>query len=395
MKNAVKMASVLTAFVLAVSLGACGAKQNQTADQSKPKHTGSSAADSSAGSAKDKTAGGSERGTRTVTDALGREVEIPSVVDAIVPLGNAPRMVAYLGVADMVVGIGECETADSPIKAYAYVNEKNWSGLPNCGTDAMGETAYYPEEIITAAPDVILCTYTEDAANDIQKQTGIPVVAVSQGTLFDEDYDEALRILGEVCGVSDRAEELIAYIKQCLEDLETRTESIPDENKPSVLGAAATFKGSHGIEGVYSNYPVFAEIAAKDMAVGISDTVGGLLVDKEQILSWNPDMIFLDYSGVELVREDYAENPDYYQQLKAFTDGNVYQWPNSTWHWSNVEIPLVSAYYTAMLLYPDAFSDVDFEEKASEIFDMFLGEPDYLSVLEDAGAGYGKVTFGE
>ena len=142
MKNAVKMASVLTAFVLAVSLGACGAKQNQTADQSKPKHTGSSAADSSAGSAKDKTAGGSERGTRTVTDALGREVEIPSVVDAIVPLGNAPRMVAYLGVADMVVGIGECETADSPIKAYAYVNEKNWSGLPNCGTDAMGETAY-------------------------------------------------------------------------------------------------------------------------------------------------------------------------------------------------------------------------------------------------------------
>ena len=46
MKNAVKMASVLTAFVLAVSLGACGAKQNQTADQSKPKHTGSSAADS-------------------------------------------------------------------------------------------------------------------------------------------------------------------------------------------------------------------------------------------------------------------------------------------------------------------------------------------------------------
>ena len=64
-----------------------------------------------------------------MTDALGREVEIPSVVDAIVPLGNAPRMVAYLGVADMVVGIGECETADSPLKAYAYVNEKNWSCL--------------------------------------------------------------------------------------------------------------------------------------------------------------------------------------------------------------------------------------------------------------------------
>ena len=47
------------------------------------------------------------------------------------------------------------------------------------------------------------------------------------------------------------------------------------------------------------------------------------------------------------------------------------------------------------LLYPDAFADVDFEAKAAEIFDMFLGEPDYLSVLEEAGAGYGKVMLGE
>ena len=43
-----------------------------------------------------------------------------------------------------------------------------------------------------------------------------------------------------------------------------------------------------------------------------------------------------------------------------------------------------------------ASSETDFfEAKASEIFDMFLGEPDYLSVLEAAGVGYGKITLGE
>ena len=60
-----------------------------------------------------------------------------------------------------------------------------------------------------------------------------------------------------------------------------------------------------------------------------------------------------------------------------------------------MEIPLVSAYYVGSLLYPEAFEDVNFEEKASEIFDTFLGEPEYLSVLEEAGAGYGKITLGE
>ncbi|WP_157677375.1 hypothetical protein [Dehalobacterium formicoaceticum] len=103
----------------------------------------------------------------------------------------------------------------------------------------------------------------------------------------------------------------------------------------------------------------------------------------------------MDFSGVELVKNDYAENPDYYAQLKAVTNGNVYQWPNSTWHWSNVEIPLVSAYYLSFMLYPEAFSDIVFEEKAREIFEFFLGEADYLSTLESVGAGYGKVVLGE
>ncbi len=375
--------SIALILVLAIALclfAACGAPAKAPSESEKPSEAVST----------DKPAE-----TRTIIDNLGREVEIPTEVKTIVPLGNTPRMVAYLGIADMVVGIGECEKADSPIKAYAYVNEKNWTGLPNVGTDAMGETAYYPEVIIEANPDVILCTYAKDVVEDIAKQTGIPVISVSQGTLFAEDYEQSLRILGDVCGVSDRAEEIISYINSCLEDLSTRTADVPDDKKPTVLAAAATFSGSHGIEGVYSNYPVFKIIAANDVAVGISEKVGGVLVDREKIIEWNPDMIFLDFSGSELVKTDYAANPQFYAQLKAVKDGNVYMWPNSTWHWSNVEMPLVSAYYTGKLLYPDKFEDVDFEKKASEIFEFFLGDPSFLSVLEQAGAGYGKIELGK
>ena len=332
--------------------------------------------------------------SRTIIDAVGREVTIPTTVDTIVPLGNTPRMVVYLGLADRVVGIPECCVAESPIMAAGYVHREAWDALPRCGTDAMGETAYYAEEIMLAHPDVILCTYTADVADNLQAQTGIPTVAVSQGTLFGDDYDESLRLLGDVCGVTDRAEAVITYIDDCLEDLSSRTEGVADSDKPTVLAAGATFKGGHSIDGVYLNYPVFSILHARDVAVDVElETVaGGVLVDREQILSWDPEMIFFDSGSMELIRNDYAESPGYFQHLQAVANGRLYQWPNSTWHWSNVEIPLVTAYFTGTLLYPEQFADVNFEEKASEIFDFFLGEPDYLQVLAEAGAGYGPMT---
>ena len=335
--------------------------------------------------------------TRVMTDMLNRKVEIPAEVKTIVPLGNTPRMISYLGLADRVVGIEECELATSPIQAYAYPHVEQWSKLPNCGTNAMGETAYYPEQIMLAAPDVIFSTDTADVADQLQQQTGIPVVCVSQGTLFGKDYEESLRMLADVCGVTDRAETLITFLNDCLEDLSTRAATVSDEGKPTVLGAGATFKGGHSIDGVYTNYAVFEILAANDVAEEIAgqDYSSGVMVDREQILAWDPDIIFFDSGSMGLVNADYAENPGYFEQLRAVQNGKLYQWPNSTWHWSNVEIPLVSAYYVGTLLYPEAFADVDFEAKASEIFEMFLGQPAYLSVLEEAGAGYGSITLGE
>ena len=386
-----KIIAMLLAMIMLFAMTACGAEKNTPPqDSAKPTLSGQPAES-------EQPSDTGEPETRIVTDALGREVEIPANVKTIVPLGNTPRMISYLGLADMAVGIEECEIASSPIQAYAYPHVDKWSTLPNCGTNAMGETAYYPEQIIIADPDVILTTDNSDVADNLQTQTGIPVVCVYQGTLFGDDYDQSLRILADVCGVSDRAEALIKFIDDSLADLEERAASVPDEGKPTVLGAGATFKGSHSIDGVYTNYSVFEVLAANDVAEEIAGQSGssGVMVDREQILAWDPEIIFFDSGSMGLINTDYAENPAYFEQLQAVQNGNLYQWPNSTWHWSNVEIPLVSAYYVGTLLYPEAFADIDFEAKASEIFDMFLGQPDYLSVLKDAGAGYGKVTLGE
>lgn len=333
--------------------------------------------------------------TQIVMDSLGREVEVPLEVNRIVALSNVPRMVVFLGLADKVVGYSGMEPDKvTPQTAYAYAVKDIWADVPIVGTDAGGNTDYYPEQIIAVQPDVILCGYAQEAAEQLYAQTGIPVVSVAMGKLFQEDYNEALRLIAKVCGVEDRAEEVINYINTCLEDLDSRTRDIPDDEKPSCLSAAATFKGAHGVEGVRVNDQVLAAVNAKDVTAGQAEGEKSMEVDLEQILAWNPDFIFCDYGGVKLVQNNAAENPDFYAQLTAYNENRIYQYPSSTSYYSNVEIPLANSYFVGKLLFPERFADIDVTEKANEIFKFFLGVDNYMEILEDSGSGYTMVDFG-
>lgn len=376
-----KLASLLLILGILLSLCACGA-----ANQPAP----TAAAETTAEPTEEPAA---EPETRIVVDGLGREIEVPAKVETIVTLGNASRMATYLGLADKMITVTSGDNNDSVVMAYGYYNHDIWADLPVCSSGGYGEIN--PEVIIEASPDVILCTFEEDIVANIEEQLGRKVVAAPQGTLFAEDYEHALRVFGEACGVSDRAETVIAFIQECLADLDSRTSSIADDSKPTALCAAATFRGGHGIAGVYANNAVFATVNAKDVTVGYIDAQKGVEVDKEQVLEWNPDLIVLDASNLGLVENEYAEDPAFFESLNAVKNGELYQWPNSTSNYTNVEIPLVNAYYIGSVMFPEAFADVDFETKAEEIFRFFLGHDGYLSVLNNAGMGYGSVVLGK
>lgn len=376
MKKMKKIVALALAALLCLSLAAC-------AEETTPAETPAEAP-----------AAEPAAETRVVVDALGRQVELPTNVERIVPLGNTPRMITFLGLADKVVGVGgmDLETV-TPQTAYAYATKELWKDLPMVGTDSAGNTDYYPEQIIAVQPDVILCSYTEDIVNDLEAKTGVPVVAVSMGTLFADDYDQALLILGEACGVKDRAEEVVQFIDDCLADLDARTANIPDEEKPTVLSAAATFKGVHGIEGVRLQDSVLDAVNANNIAAQEGGP-SAATVDREQILAWDPDYIFCDFGGVGLVQEDEAADPDFYAQLTAYQNGNIYQHPSTTSYFSNLEIPLVNCYFIGSILYPEQFADVDIEAKAEEIFSYLLGYENFMGELKATGSDYGPIDFG-
>lgn len=333
-----------------------------------------------------------ESATRIITDSTGRDVEIPSRVESIVCVGvGALRYSCYMDAADLVVGVEDYEVKEGMSRLYNYVNFDKFKDLPVTGTN--GEPNI--EEIITAGPQVIvMSSYASADADDLQAKSGIPVVMVpGSDTTLDDNAYETIRIMGELYGKEDRAQELTAYLKGIQKDLDDRTADIPEEDKPSVYVAGVSFKGAHGFEGTEAYYGPFELIHANNLA-NTTDQTGAFDIDLEQVLTWDPEIIFLDFNGMSLINEDYADNPDYYQNLTAVKEGKVYSQISFRSSASNLETALADAYYAACIMYPEQFSDIDPVEKAGEIFTALLGTNPYED-LKEAGYEFRQITIGE
>ena len=338
------------------------------------------------------TGGANTQNTRIITDAAGRQVQVPEKVESIICVGvGALRYTCYVGAADLVVGVEDYEVKPGMSRLYNYVNFDKFKDLPVIGTNGQP----YTEEIINLAPDVIVMSKSASVeADDLQAKTGTTVVVVpGSDTTLDQDTYDTIRILGELYGMETRAKELMAYLKNIQKDLDDRTKDIPDSEKPSVYVGGVSFKGHHGFEGTEAGYGPFAMIHAKNLA----DTTGqngAFNIDLEQVLSWDPDIIFVDFNGMRLIKEDYAKNPNYYNSLTAVQEGKVYSQISFRSSASNLETALADAYYAACVMYPEQFKDVDPVAKAEEIFEKLLGVNPYAD-LKEAGYEFRPIKIGQ
>ena len=337
-------------------------------------------------------AGNNNGNTRTITDGAGRQVEVPETVESIVCVGvGALRYTCYVGVQDLVIGVEDYEVKPGMSRLYNYVNFDKFKDLPVIGTNGQP----YTEEIINLAPDVIVMSKSASVeADDLQSKTGTPVVVVpGSDTTLDQDAYDTIRILGELYGMQTRAAELTNYLNGIQKDLDDRTNDIPESSKPSVYVGGVSFKGHHGFEGTEAGYGPFQLIGAKNLADTTGQT-GAFDIDLEQVLFWDPDIIFLDFNGMSLIKEDYTKNPDYYHALTAVQEGKVYSQISFRSSASNLETALADAYYAACILYPQQFTDVDPVAKAGEIFETLLGANPYED-LKESGYEFRPIQIGE
>jgi len=339
-------------------------------------------------------------GTIEITDMAGRAVSVPQDVDEIVGIeAGALRLITYLDAVDKVVGVEEVEKSGSPhavrkepvFMTYNLAHPE-LAKLPSIGPIHGGDA----ELIVAQHPDVIFWTYAAAGnANNLQKKTGIPVVVIDYVSPNTEEQRatlyEALRLMGKVLGKEERAEELVRYMEGVIQDLNDRTEDIPEGKRPKVYLGGIGFKGAHGIISTDPAYAPFQFVNAKNVAGDMPlehAMVSHAMVSREKILEWNPEVLFVDEVGSLLVMKDLKGKE--YQVLDAIKNDKIYGVLPFNFYATNYTTVLADAYYIGEILYPEKFNDIDAEKKADEIYKKFLGKSIYKEMKEEFG-GFKKI----
>lgn len=319
--------------------------------------------------------------TGTVKDMQGREVILPGKIERITGVRpGALRLLAYMGVTDKIVGIEQVEKGgdDRPyMKAYPELLKLSLIG-PR-GGDA--------ELIVNTHPDAIFMTYASAADADVlQVKTGIPVVVLEypeMGTTIEQLY-ASLELLGKILHREERADSLVAYIRSTIRDLHERTANIAESDKPSAYIGGIAHGRTRNITSTHPDYPPFVFVNARNVAGKMdrmhTSSLAGAYIDTEQLLLWNPDVIFIDESGLDLAKEDLK--PDgLLTDLAAVQTNRVYTLLTYNSYAANYDIALIDSWFIGKTLYPESFADVTVEEKADEILEMFLGKSVFREMI--------------
>ncbi|MBO4695912.1 MAG: ABC transporter substrate-binding protein [Lachnospiraceae bacterium] len=301
--------------------------------------------------------------TRTFTDSVGREVEIPYTLEKVAVSGPLAQIVLFALCPDKLAGIaGEWDKTAEKYLATEYYN------LPVLGQLYGGKGELNLETLLNSGAQVVIDvgepkkTIAEDL-DGLQAQTGIPFVHV---TATISTMGDAYRKLGELLGMQDEAEALAVYC----ENVYSRTLEIADSaEKRNLLYIA----GDQGLN-VIANGSYHAEVIdllSNNLAVVDSPSSKGTgnEVDMEQILLWNPDVILFAPGSIYSSVKDMPE----WQAVKAVQTGEYYEVPFGPYNWMGFPPSaqrLLGMMWMSKLLYPEK-AGYDLYDEVREYYRLF------------------------
>ena len=324
---------------------------------------------------------------RTIEDMDKRTVCVPDNVQSIYCSGaGCLRLLTYLQAQDRAVAVDDLEKREQSLEArpYALANP----GLKDLPLGGGFRGRDNPELLLSLKPqpEVIFKTFPRMGmdADTLQKKTGIPVVSLHYGDLGTnrELVYQALQLMGRVLGKSSRAEEVISFFDAHIQRLAQKCAQIPESEQPTVFVGGVAFKGPHGFQSTEPGYPAFEFIPAVNLAARSSPAGPELrhsIVAKEQIMMWDPEILFLDLATLQMGQESGGlhelQHDPAYRALTAVRKGRVYGLLPYNWYATNFGSVLANAYFIGSVLYPQRFADVQVTEKAEDIFSFLVQDP--------------------
>ena len=318
--------------------------------------------------------------TKIFTDSLGREVEVPARITKVAVSGPFAQIVLFAICPDLLVG-----TANGWDESAAeYIDEKYYN-LPELGHLYGGKGDLNPESLLVSGAEVVIDVgEPKDSAKEdldaLQEQTGIPFVHVT-ATL--STFADTYRMLGELLGMEEEAEEIAAYLEKIYDKTREISESVEKVNLLYITGEEGL-----GVIAKDSYHSEVIDLLSNNLAVvdEPSSKGTGNEVDMEQILNWNPDVVLVATESVY----DSIGGDETWQQITAIKNGAYYEVPEGPYNWMGFP-PSVQRYlgmlWMAKLLYPEE-ADYDLYEEVAEYYRLFyhceLTEEQYENLVANS-----------
>lgn len=310
----------------------------------------------------------------TVTDALGREVQLPAPPQRIVIGGRANFMLSnalYL-FPNMPPRVLALTRASQQAVAFLRLLDPEAEAKTRFVSDSPAE------DLAAAQPDLVLLkSYMRESVGVTLEQLGIPVIYLDLET--PEQYDRDLATLGKALDQADRAEELRAYYRDILNRVAQGTAGLTDAQKPRVLllQYAAT-----GNEVAFKVPPAqWIQTTLVRLAGGepiwleASQGGGWAVVTLEQIAAWNPDQIYIiNYTGNAAETVALLRNDPQWAQLRAVQAGQLFPFAADFLSWDQPDTRWgLGLLWLAKQVQPERFTAVDMQAEVERFFGKLYG----------------------
>jgi iron complex transport system substrate-binding protein len=307
-----------------------------------------------------------ETAYRTITDMAGRTVRIPAKITKVLSIAPPPTTFVYMLAPEMLGGW----LGSSPKGNQKFIPKE----LHDRPVFQWGRGSTNYEAYIAARPDFVFVGNESGAdisriAETQEKFGTIPVVCVNN-TRNALDYTTPLRFMGEVLGVPDRAEKLIAYYEGVLREVQAGVATIPAEKRVRVYYA-------EGSDGLSTDPAGSVHSQLIDVCGGINvaacsvNTGSGMTpVTLESILMWKPQIIIT--TNREFAKRAPADET--WSKIEAVREHRIHVTPSHPYNWFDrppgvnriVGIPWV-----AHVLYPEKFTEDWFNGKVKQFYELF------------------------
>jgi iron complex transport system substrate-binding protein len=312
--------------------------------------------------------------TKTITDMFGRTLIVPITINRVLTSGPIEMELVYLLAPDKLAGLSFTFNGKP-----ALVPDK-YQSLPVVGGWFGTQTGNY-ETFIAAKPDIIL-EGTETNIKDRQEKFGtIPVVGVVAGdkqSNYSDDsltgYEAEIRFLGDLLGVPEKAQSLIAYYQDAMSYVTNIVSAVPEVSMVKVYYAEG--KDGFSTDPVGSMHTRLLEFCGgKNVAdVALKPGYGMADASLEQILLWDPDMIIIGRGSQSALYKTVMSDARW-SELRAVKEKQVAIRPDNPFSWFDGPpgpCQMVGMYWMIHKLYPDKTQELDLNGKVKEFYGKFF-----------------------